>query len=143
MLHGPPSRTIPTRPSSWRATCSARVGLTFPNGLADGAAIGAFAARMSASATGCAGTRIATVSRPAVTIPGMASRLRRTSVRGPGQKRAASRATRGSPASAASTYRGRSAASARWTMIGSNRGRAFNAKTRATASASRASAPRP
>ncbi len=55
---------MPTRPASWRATCSARVGLTRPNGLAEGAASGAPTARMRLSATGWSGTRSATVSRP-------------------------------------------------------------------------------
>ena len=44
------------------ATCAAVVGLTWPERLAEGAAIGRPAARNSACATGCAGTRSAIVS---------------------------------------------------------------------------------
>ena len=133
---------MPTRPPSWRTTWLARVGLTLPNGFGgrrgDRAARGADErerdrVRRDPEADGV---------RPAVTMPGMTSRRRRTSVRA-GQKRAASVATRGSAASSSSAYRATSAASARWTMIGSNRGRALSSKTRATASGSRASAPSP
>ena len=141
--HGPPSSTRSTRVPSPRTTCAARVGEIRPNRLAEGAATGMPAARIRASATGWSGTRRPTVGSPAVTIPGMWSRLRRTSVSGPGQKRAASRATRGSAASAGCTWRGSSAGSARWTISGSNEGRSLAAKTRATASASSALAPSP
>ena len=90
--HGPPSRISGTRSPSDSATCSARVGLTAPLRLAEGAAIGRPAARISACATGCAGARIATVSSPAVASSAIGESLARgsTSVSGPGQKRAAS-----------------------------------------------------
>ena len=65
--HGPPSRISGDfrRPNS-AATCGAVVGLTRPERLAEGAAIGRPAARSSACATGCAGARTASVSRPAL-----------------------------------------------------------------------------
>ena len=59
--------------------------------LALGAATGRSAARMSASATGCAGTLMPTASRPAVTMSGTLTSFGSTSVSGPGQKRLASR----------------------------------------------------
>src|SRR5664280_3254814 len=73
----------------------------------------------------------------------MMARFRRTSVSGPGQNRAASCATRGSSASAGSAHAPIADASARWTINGSKAGRSFAAKTRATARASSAFAPRP
>ena len=51
-----------------------------------GAASGSPRACSSPSATGCAGTRTATVSAPAVTIAGTAAHFGNTSVNGPGQK---------------------------------------------------------
>jgi hypothetical protein len=59
--------------------------------LALGAAIGRSAAAMSARATSCAGTRTATEGIPAVTMSGIRSAFGRTTVSGPGQKRATSR----------------------------------------------------
>ena len=90
--HGPPSRISFTRSPSDSATCSARVGLTAPLRLADGAAIGRPAARISACAIGWAGARIAAVSSPAVASRAIGEPFARgsTSVSGPGQKRAAS-----------------------------------------------------
>ena len=63
----PPSTTAAIRPARPSSTCAARVGLTRPEGLADGAASGPPNARSTPCATGCAGTRIATVGRSAVT----------------------------------------------------------------------------
>ena len=64
---GPPSR-ISAMPSPKSAyTCAARVGLRRPERLAEGAASGRSAARSSACATGWSGTRMATLSRPALT----------------------------------------------------------------------------
>jgi len=68
--------------STWRAV----VGLVCPKRLAEGAAMGTPLARNSARATACAGTRTATVCKPAVTLLGMALWLGRTRVSGPGQK---------------------------------------------------------
>ena len=74
------------------ATCSARVGLTAPLRLAEGAASGRPTARISACAIGCAGARTATVSSPAVASSAIGESLARGSTRvsGPGQKCAAS-----------------------------------------------------
>ena len=90
--HGPPSRIIFTRSPSDSATCSARVGLTAPLRLAEGAASGRPTARISACAIGCAGARTATVSSPAVASSATGESFARGSTRvsGPGQKRAAS-----------------------------------------------------
>ena len=83
---GPPSRIRPIRSPRSASTCSARVGLTAPERLAEGAASGAPAAAISARAISEPGTRTASVSSPA-----RASRLMRqsaatgaTSVSGPG-----------------------------------------------------------
>ncbi len=56
---------IGTRSPKSAATCAASVGLTCPLMLALGAATGTRALRITACATGCDGTRIAIVSRPA------------------------------------------------------------------------------
>ena len=58
-----------------------------PDGLADGAARGTPAVRISSRATGWLGMRTATVSRPAVTMSGTVSFFRKIRVSGPGQKR--------------------------------------------------------
>jgi len=50
-----------------------------------GAATGILAAESSAYATGCAGTRMATVGSPAVTLSGTALVYGKTNVSGPGQ----------------------------------------------------------
>ncbi len=75
-----------------------------------------------------------------MTRSGTSGRRGSTRVSGPGQNRAARAATRGS---SAGETRFRSAASARCTIRGSNDGRAFTSKTRATALGLKASAPRP
>ena len=89
---GPPSRMIATLAPRSASTCAAVVGLTWPERLALGAAIGRSAARSSAWATGCAGTRSAMVSRPAVarSATGQPACLAITRVRAPGQNAAAS-----------------------------------------------------
>ena len=137
---GPPSSTTSTAPPSPATTCSARVGLSWPNRFALGAATGTPAAAISARADGSSGTRTAIVSRPEVTIGGMISGRSTIRVIGPGQNRFASSATAAgtSPTSAA-----RSAASARWLISGSKLGRAFASKIRAAARASSALAPSP
>ena len=78
----------PERPSR---TCARVVALTRPEGLADGAASGPPKASRRRWASGCDGTRIATVARPAVArgLRPKSGRRGRTRVRGPGQKRSA------------------------------------------------------
>ncbi len=66
LSHGPPSRTRSMRPSSDCMTCSLRVGLILPEGLALGAATGALNSCKSRLASGCAGTLMATLSKPAL-----------------------------------------------------------------------------
>ena len=83
------------RPSRSATTCAARVGLGRENRFALGAAIGMPAARSSACATGCEGTRIATDGNPAVTSSGTIRLFGNTRVSGPGQKRAARAAAAG------------------------------------------------
>ena len=73
-------------------------------------------------------------------MSGSSGRRGSTSVSGPGQKRAASAAARGSSATATQSSE---AASARCTINGSNAGRSFTSKMRATASGLKASAARP
>ena len=89
----PPSRIRSISGPKSRATCAAVTGLTRPERLADGAASGRPAAAITASATGCAGTRSATLCKPAraaaQTVALGASGT--TRVRGPGQKASASR----------------------------------------------------
>ena len=81
------------RPRRSASTCAARVGETWPERLAEGATIGPPNAASSAAPAGCAGTRSATLSRPASasSATGQSGRLGSTSVRGPGQNAAASR----------------------------------------------------
>ena len=87
----PPSRISATSSPNSAATCAAMVGLTRPERLADGAAIGLAAARSNSCATGWAGARSATVSRPALASSDnpASARRRSTRVSGPGQKRCA------------------------------------------------------
>ena len=78
-------------------TCSALVGLTLPEALAEGAAIGRPAARKRARASVCEGILIATESPPAVTsfeieLPAFSGR---TSVKAPGQKACAKASSSG------------------------------------------------
>ena len=92
---GPPSsmcRILPPRPAlTWRAV----VGLTYPKGLALGAASGTPASRINFRNRGCAGIRTATLGNPAVASVGTAPVFGRTMVRGPGQNRFASLSARG------------------------------------------------
>ena len=69
------------------------VGETWPDRLADGATTGPPKTRRISRATGCAGIRIATVSRPAVARSATVQSgvLGNTSVSGPGQKASASK----------------------------------------------------
>ena len=70
-----------------------------PKRLALGAAMGTPAASISASATGWAGMRMPTLSRPAVQASGTMSRLGSSRVSGPGMKRCASFRAEARPAS--------------------------------------------
>src|SRR5690606_37797402 len=87
----PPSITAAMRPDSPARTWSARVGETLPEGLAEGAANGPPKVLSRARATGWAGTRRATVGKPAVAKGERPepSRKGSTKVRGPGQKASA------------------------------------------------------
>src|SRR5579885_3120077 len=98
------------------------------------------ASRSRACASGCAGTRMPTVSRPAVTCSGMRRCLGRTRFSGPGQERRAR----------VSAVGGHSATMTRamsmedtCTMTGLVGGRPLASKIRATADSSRALAPSP
>ena len=64
------------RPARSLCTWAAVVGETWPDRLADGATTGPPNARRISRATGCAGTRIATVSSPAVARSATAQSLR-------------------------------------------------------------------
>ncbi len=121
-------------------TCAAVVGLTAPNRLADGAANGTPADRISSRAIGCAGTRSPTVSRPPATAAGSRSERGTINVSGPGQHVAASARAAGD---AVGAHRSRSDRSARWTINGWSAGRPLTAKIRAIAAGSVASAARP
>ena len=61
------------------------MGLAYPKAFALGAAIPHPAARINANAAGWEGTRMATVSSPAVTMSGTTGRLGTTKVSGPGR----------------------------------------------------------
>ena len=94
-----------------------------------------------ACATGCAGTRSATVGRSAVTSGDSPAPARSgsTSVSGPGQNAAASASARSSNTAS----RRAAATSGTCTISGLKRGRPLAAKIRATARSDRASPPRP
>ena len=89
----PPSTMSSMRPRRSASTCCAVVGETWPERFADGATTGRPKAARMSRATGCAGTRTAMVSRPAVasSATGQSARLGSTRVSGPGQNAAASR----------------------------------------------------
>ena len=88
----PPSRIMATRSPRSASTCAAVVGLTCPERLALGAAMGGSPPRSRAWATGCAGTR----TRDGIEPRGRqlsemrAGRFASTRVSGPGQNAAAS-----------------------------------------------------
>ncbi|MGY4486077.1 hypothetical protein ACVWWR_005268 [Bradyrhizobium sp. LM3.2] len=88
---GPPSTIRSIRPARSLSTWAASVGETWPERLADGATTAPPKARRIACATGWAGMRIATVSRPAVarSATGQFSVFGTTSVSGPGQNASA------------------------------------------------------
>ncbi len=108
--------------------------------LALGAAMGQPLASISASASGCAGIRSPTEGSPAVTMPGIEEHFGTTMVKGPGQKRSASR-----PAGSGQTAARERAIStdATCTITGLVGGRPFASKMRRTACSSSAFAPSP
>ena len=138
---GPPSRIVATRAPRSASTCAAVVGLTWPERLALGAAIGRSADRRRAWATGCPGTRSAMVSSPAVvrSATGHSGALASTSVRAPGQNASASRR----PTSVRRASRDAASMPATCTISGLKCGRPLAAKIAATARPLVASAPRP
>ena len=83
--HAPPSTTAAILPAMSSMTCAAVVVEGRPEVLAEGAAMGTPAARMTARAIGWEGRRMPTVSRPAETSTGMRSDLGKMMVMGPGQ----------------------------------------------------------
>ena len=129
--HGPASTTAAIRPDSPATTCSALVGLTRPEGFAEGAATGPPNARRSSRATGWAGKRIATVGKSAVTNGDkpVGSRSGRTKVSGPGQKAEATRSARGSKTASCLA----ASISATCTINGLKRGRSLASNIPATA----------
>ena len=82
-------RMASTRPIRSSAQWRQVVGLGLPERLAEGAARGTPAARITPRAMGSAGIRTATVSSPPEVVSGTSADLGRMMVRGPGQKAAA------------------------------------------------------
>ena len=116
------------------------MGLGIPERLAEGAARGRPAARMTCRATGWEGIRTATVGNPAVTSPGTQGAWGKMMVSGPGQQASASRrafsgmaVTRGAQSSSAAIC----------TIRGLSIGRPLAAKIPATAPPFKASAASP
>jgi len=91
----PPSRIQGTDSPRSARTCSAAVGLTRPNRLAEGAATplppSASKASSKACATGCEGQRKPIESWPPQAYDGASAKRGRIRVRGPGQNASASR----------------------------------------------------
>ena len=121
------------------STCAAVVGLGLVDRFALGAATGTPAAFSIALATGWLGIRMPTVSSPAVTTSGTACFFRHSTVSGPGQKRSMRRSAVSVGSHSASSWE----RSQMCTISGLSAGRPFAAKMARTASAFRASAPRP
>ena len=120
-------------------TCEACVGLGREKRFALGAATGTVAASMIARATGCTGTRTATLERPAVTSSGTWAERGSTSVSGPGQKR---RPGPHAVAGTCETSDTNNSSEPTWTIKGSVKGRCFAANRRRTAERSSAFTPR-
>mmetsp|Transcript_19577 Transcript_19577/g.77994 ORF Transcript_19577/g.77994 Transcript_19577/m.77994 type:complete len:214 (+) Transcript_19577:2431-3072(+) len=142
----PPSRTEWILPPRSVMTCDARVGEGLPEELADGAAMGRPVAARREHATGCFGTRTATVSKPAVTSEeifdvGCSVDKGRTRLRGPGQNFSASKSAGADIA--ANPASSRASRLAMCTISGLSAGLPFALNTIATASVLVASAPRP
>ena len=111
-----------------------------PERLAEGAASGTPASRMSARATGCDGRRMPTVSSPAETSSGMQAALGKMMVNGPGQNASASlRALSGTIRASVESC----SLSAMCTIRGLSCGRPLARKIFATAAPSKAFAARP
>ena len=120
----PSSTGMPAATSSGNSarTCSASVGETCPNLLADGAAtppclfdLPAAKAASKAWATGCEGQRRPMLSCPPLTVSAMCGARLRISVSGPGQN--ASISSRASAGTCAAQY-DTSAPGAIWTITG-------------------------
>ena len=129
------------RSPSSAATCAAVVGLTRPERLALGAAMGSADAARRAWATGCAGDLSAIVSSPALTRSAMpqAGRFFSTSDKGPGQNASASLHAM----SFITAYRSAASIPGTCTISGLKRGRSLAANTLAMARASSALPPSP
>ena len=128
------------RPSMSCSTWAAVVVEGLPERLADGAAMGTPASRMSSRVAAVFGQRTATVSSPAVVRFGTRSRTGSTIVSGPGQKCSAS-----SHACAGMSWQidSSSFGSEICKMRGLSCGRPFASKMRSTAFSSSPFAPRP
>ena len=116
------------RPPRSARTWAALVAVIRPDRFAEGAATGPPKARRSALASGWAGTRIATVERPAVARSErpLSMRRRSTRVSGPGQNVVANRrAASGRWASASAPAR-----SGTWMISGLNAGRPWPRRSR-------------
>ncbi len=137
----PPSITNSTLSPRSAITWSALVGDSRPEGLALGAASGRPAIISKVCAILCAGTRIATLSNPAVASREILQSRRRgsTSVSGPGQKARATVCAFGD----SSAYCAALAMFATCTIRGLKLGRPLAAKIAATARSLVASPPRP
>ena len=85
--HSPPSRITCTASPNSSRTCSARVGLDVPVAIGRRRGDAAAEGVSSCCAIGCAGTRMATLSWPPVTMSCTLAARGSTSVSGPGQKR--------------------------------------------------------
>ena len=84
-LQFPPSIIASILPYMSLITCCARVGLGLPDRFELGAAIGTFAAFISARANGCFGIRTATVLSPAVILSPILGFYFKMIVSGPGE----------------------------------------------------------
>src|SRR5699024_4551426 len=85
-LAGPPSSMPAIFPFKSSSTCSAAVGLGFPEIFALGAAIGRPELEIKSNATSLSGIRTPTVVNPAVTLDASFPLLFNTYVIGPGEK---------------------------------------------------------
>ena len=129
-----------TRPIRSSRQCRQVVGLGLPERLADGAARGTPASRMTARATGSEGIRTATVSSPPEVVSGTRADFSRMMVRGPGQNRSASPLASGGTSF---TRGGHSSIPWMWTMRGLSEGRPLAAYILPVAAGSRALPARP
>lgn len=137
---GPPWRIHGMRPFISSTTAFQVVGLGRPDRFAEGAATGTPHAFRKACATGWAGHRTPTVSRPADTSSGIAACRGTITVNGPGQNRSINRrAMTGTRRATPSSMEG----SAMCTINGLSAGRPLARKIARTAWPSNALAPKP